>query len=140
MTRSRLKNVSLKNQYTNNWKNYKYQQKCFTNLLRKTKFDYSYIIQKKSFQRGCHPGKSKRGCHPGKSKRGCHPGKSKRGCHPGKSKRGCHPGKSKRGCHRGKSKTLHKSQNKKNQALALAFKPIFDWLNGYLLTASHICY
>ena len=113
MTRSRLKNVSLKNQYTNNWKNYKYQQKCFTNLLRKTKFDYSYIIQKKSFQRGCHPGKSKRGCHPGKSKRGCH---------------------------RGKSKTLHKSQNKKNQALALAFKPIFDWLNGYLLTASHICY
>ena len=40
MTRSRLKNVSLKNQYTNNWKNYKYQQKCFTNLLRKTKFDY----------------------------------------------------------------------------------------------------
>ena len=48
MTRSRLKNVSLKNQYTNNWKNYKYQQKCFTNLLRKTKFDYRVTSFKKN--------------------------------------------------------------------------------------------
>ena len=48
MTRSRLKNVPLKNQYTNNWKNYKYQQKCFTNLLRKTKFDYRVTSFKKN--------------------------------------------------------------------------------------------
>ena len=39
-TRSRLKNVYLKNQNTTNWNNYKYQRIFCTNLLQKTKFDY----------------------------------------------------------------------------------------------------
>ena len=40
MTRSRLKNVDLKNQNTTNWNNYNDQRSFCTNLLQKTKFDY----------------------------------------------------------------------------------------------------
>ena len=40
MTRSKLKNVYLKNQNTTNWNNFKYQRNFYTNLLRKAKFDY----------------------------------------------------------------------------------------------------
>ena len=40
MTRSRFKNVYLKDQDTTNLNNYKYHQNVYTNLLRKTKFDY----------------------------------------------------------------------------------------------------
>ena len=40
MTRSRLKNVDLKDQNTTNWNNYNDQRSFCTNLLQKTKFDY----------------------------------------------------------------------------------------------------
>ena len=40
MTRSRLKNVDLKNQNTTNWNNYNDQRSFCTNILQKTKFDY----------------------------------------------------------------------------------------------------
>ena len=47
MTRSKLKNVYLKNRNTNNWNKCKYQQNFCTNLLRKTKFDYFHNLNVK---------------------------------------------------------------------------------------------
>ena len=45
MTRSRLKNVDLKNQNTTNWNNYNDQRSFCTNLLQKTKFDYFHNLE-----------------------------------------------------------------------------------------------
>ena len=57
MTRSRLKNVYLKNQNAINWSNYKYQRSFCTNLLPKTKFDYFRNLNVKELNNNKNSGK-----------------------------------------------------------------------------------
>ena len=57
VTRSRLKNVYLKNQNAINWSNYKYQRSFCTNLLPKTKFDYFRNLNVKELNDNKNSGK-----------------------------------------------------------------------------------